>query len=150
MLNALIGLDDAQAWEVIITTVGESINSALSVMSHVEQVCAGLTVYIWLQQIWCCDRCSDNCFVFPFCCGPRLTTVVLTLIFAVAHPLLPLSSNRCIALTKLSSDCLNRSTRFFQLSNGTISYELWHLFVLWKNSMMRHYYSRCKTFAVEM
>ena len=104
---------------------------------------------IYSDEFMSCSSCSDNCSVFPFCCGLRSTAAILTLISSIVYPLLPASSNRRIILTKMSSDCSTNLNRLFR-PNWATSFKFWHMYVMCKNPAQRHFYSRRKILAVEM
>ena len=67
----------------------------------------------------------------------------------VVYLLLPSSSNCHIDLTKMLSFYSIRKTRLFE-SVRTASFSLWHLFVMCKNPLVRHFYCWFKIFEAEM
>ena len=85
---------------------------------------------------------------FSFYCGRRLTICVLALISAVVSSFMPTSSNPCIALIRMWSNCALRLTSLFQSDQKT-SFQFWHLFVICKNLFLRHCFSRRKIFTIE-
>ena len=79
----------------------------------------------------------------------RLTAPILMLISVVFDLHLTVSSDCCIASTKMFSDCSIRPTSIFYSDRAT-PFKLCHTFVMYKNPSLRHCYSQLQIFTVEM